>query len=146
LISAVRRDSGEEHREKKTMKKLLMVCVLALGVLAVSSQPASAWSKFRASIGASISYDGSGNCLLWGAARGAPLPGHPYLPQGYFGSYLPGGCCDYGAYPCSQPVPVSTGDKAKVTPVEYWYGQGNQPVSYYYSGAGYGVPSYWYGR
>jgi hypothetical protein len=129
------------------MKKLVMASMLALGALAVSSQPASAWTKFKFGIGANISYTGSGNCLFWGAAKGAPLPDCGMPGGGFPGGYAPT-YGDYGAaaYTGAQGTPTA----AAAQPVQpVFYGQGYQPASYYYPTAGYTyypAPSYWYGR
>src|SRR5437764_10386456 len=90
-----------------TVKKFLMVGVLALGGLALSQQQASAWSKFNMSIGLNISYEAANNNFFWGLFRNGQVPGYPTdtghnfsvnngPPPGY------GGFPDHG-YPMAQP-------------------------------------------
>jgi hypothetical protein len=137
------------------MKKLLVLTVLALSVLALSGQQASAWSKFKFGVGANISWTCSGNSLLWGAYQTSPLPGggDPYGYPGPIGYGDPGYSGGPGYYGDNAAMNNQTGpapavqDPAagqKIKPVDYqnyWYGQnGYQPVGYYQA------PSYWYGN
>lgn len=60
------------------MKRVVMMGVLALALVAVSEQKASAWHKFGFSVGMNISAEKADNNLLWGAYRNGP---HPFAPN-----------------------------------------------------------------
>jgi hypothetical protein len=57
------------------MKKLLGIATLALACVAVSTPRASAWSNFHFGVGLDLSYQGAGNCVLWGLWRGSNVDG-----------------------------------------------------------------------
>src|SRR5947209_1125671 len=62
------------------MKKILYVSLLALGILSLSQQQASAWINAKFGIGMNFGWQSGGNCVLWGLAQGQqPPPGYgPY--------------------------------------------------------------------
>jgi hypothetical protein len=120
------------------MKKFLMLNVLALALVAVSSQPASAWCKFNFGIGANIGWTTGGNCLLWGAAKGQQPP----PPCGPYGGpfYAPAVPFDGGYHHVSHDNSAVMGGNfeadtpAPIQRVEYGYpygGYGYQPMTYY---------------
>jgi hypothetical protein len=126
------------------MKKMLVLGVLALSVLAVSGREASAWTKFKFGIGANISYIGAGNSILWGAFCGQQMPpnggqgANPYAP-------FPVGYGDYGAagYAGGQQNTNPPSAPTQVQPAAYY-----PQAGYYYPQLNYGyypAPSYWYG-
>src|SRR5437016_5763590 len=55
-----RRNGGEEGA---IMKKMLLACLVAVGLVAVCEQRASAWTKFNFGVGLNLSYEGGGNSL-----------------------------------------------------------------------------------
>jgi hypothetical protein len=57
------------------MKRFVTVCTLALAILALSGQKASAWKKFGFNIGMNIAAESADNNYLWGAFRDGPVPG-----------------------------------------------------------------------
>ncbi len=86
------------------MKKILIVGVLAIGMLASSQQEASAWVKSQFGIGLNWNWQSGGNSLLWGAWRNGQ-PGGPEAFGGHHHGYpqfgMPPGFAP-GAY---QPTP-----------------------------------------
>src|SRR5437879_642869 len=68
--------------ETYPMKKILVLSVSALTVLAISGQNASAWSEFKFGVGLNLAYKGGGNNILWGAYKSQqpPAPGYPGYP------------------------------------------------------------------
>src|SRR5947209_14335244 len=57
------------------MKRLLAASLAALGLVLLSHQQASAYSKFRFGIGFNISWEGANNSFLCGLLKGGPGPG-----------------------------------------------------------------------
>jgi hypothetical protein len=57
------------------MKRFLMGCTLAVALLAMSEQKASAWSKFNFGVGLNIGWEKADNSWLWGFYRNGPVPG-----------------------------------------------------------------------
>jgi hypothetical protein len=150
------------------MKKIVALSVMALAVLALSGQKASAWSNIKFGVGLNLSYTGGGNNFLWGAYKsqqppaqgyGAvppPVPGGipPAMPGAFgpgFGGYGPGfgGGFD-GGYGAQGAAGYNLGQEAAAAPAA----QGStppskvEPVNYQtpsynpnpYLQAGYGLP------
>jgi hypothetical protein len=106
------------------MKRFVTLCALAVAILAIAEQKASAWTKFNFSAGVNLSYQGGDNCLLWGLAKSGPAPG-----------------CEYGGAPMYYAPPMAQGYTAPMpAPVAPLAASTTQPVGYYYY-----APSYWYG-
>jgi hypothetical protein len=63
------------------MKKVLVAGMLAVCMIALSQQQASAWTNTRIGIGLNWGWSSGGNNLGWGLIRGAQPPG-PELYQG----------------------------------------------------------------
>ncbi len=59
------------------MKKFLTIGVLALVLLALPRQQASAWIKCNFSVGLNFNFESGNNCWLWGAFRNGQVPGYP---------------------------------------------------------------------
>jgi hypothetical protein len=81
--------------KKSIMKKLLVLSVVAVTILALSGQRATAWKQFKFGVGLNLEGSGGGNNFLWGAyksqqppAQGGGYPGA--IPGGYPGA-IPGG-------------------------------------------------------
>ena len=127
------------------MKKLLVICAVALGVAATSGQEASAWCNFKFGAGINISYTSAGNSLLWGLWCNGPYCGgcgfgYPgCCPDGY-GDYS--GALAYGGGYAPVAAAGAVAQPDNVQTVGYGQGGYYQPVGYTPSQ----VPSYWYGR
>jgi hypothetical protein len=143
------------------MKKILVLKVAAITILALSGQRASAWCDWKFGVGLNLSYKGGGNNFLWGAYKsqqppalgapglpgvvpapipapiGAPIPGMygqnlgAYAP-GYGGGYE-GGYGAYGAaaYNPGQENPAPATAQSSAPPSTKV-----QPVGYQYSANG----------
>ncbi|MCI0464046.1 MAG: hypothetical protein L0Z62_44495 [Gemmataceae bacterium] len=142
------------------MKRFLVMSVLALGMVALSQQHASAWIKL--SIGFNFSFESGNNNLLWGFFRDGQLPGyptdvlhghHPFAIGGYGGydhgsvvydshSGTNGHGQGQGQGQGGQNGKQSDESKTTATRGYGWY----QPVSYspggYVGSSGYSYPSY----
>lgn len=66
------------------MKKVLALGLLALGLIALSQQEASAWKNSRFGIGLNWDYQSGGNSFFWGLWRNGQPPG-----PGGFGDGMP---------------------------------------------------------
>jgi hypothetical protein len=133
------------------MKKLVMASLLALGVLVVGQQRASAWSEFKFSAGVNLSWRSSGSCTNFGIYR-TSTPYDTCPPFGcasgfpYFGGYAaaPGAESYYGNVAAQAPAAQPAGPAQTYNP---YYNSGYQPVGYTYSGySNYQAPGYWNGR
>jgi hypothetical protein len=124
------------------MKKLLLLSVLGLPLLAVTPERASAFVNFKFGIGMNLEYTSGGNCCLWGLWKNGPGPGYGYGPPGG----MPYGGPFYGPMPADAGF-MPAGDfghgvsaPADLHPIQYnspSYGGSYQPISYPASG--------WYG-
>ena len=158
------------------MKKMFVVCALAMAVTMASQQTASAWSECKFSIGMNFAHAGGGNRFFWGLYHSAPYPGGqdlgPFFPglaaaanNGQYFGWPPAGAvgpapyvvpAPSGAPPYVAPAPSPVTPLTPLTPTPhvnsgvqqtyYYYDSGYQPTSYYYPGTYYQAPSYWYGR
>ncbi len=84
------------------MKKVVLTGLLALGVLAISHQQASAWVNSRFGIGLNWDRQSGGNNFLWGAYRNGQPPG----PEAFGDGFNAGG---FPASPFSGPMPTPFG-------------------------------------
>ena len=97
------------------MRHFLCASLLALPVLALSQQPASAWFKTNIGVGANIGVAcGGSRSILWGLYRSSDTPlstgswegtpggygqfGGPAFPAGGYGQGCPGGACPGGGF------------------------------------------------
>src|SRR5262249_44894416 len=101
--------------KRSTMKRILTLGVLALGMTLASQQSASAWCNFKFGAGVNWNWQSGNNCWLWGLCRGGEVPG----PE-YFGCCAPS--CGYPS--CGYPAYAGVGGYPA-------YAGGNQ----YYGGA-----------
>jgi hypothetical protein len=113
------------------MKRFVTLCALAVALLAVAEQKASAWTKWNFSAGINLSYQGGDNCLLWGLVKSGPMPGCDYgcPPVCYAPQMYQGAAAGY-----TGPMPTQAAPQAAPAATT------TQPVGYYYY-----APSYWYG-
>ena len=105
------------------MKKLVMASLLALGVLVVGQQRASAWSEFKFSAGVNLSWTRSGSCTNWGIYRtSTPYDACPPFgcPGGfpYYGGHAaaPGAESYYGGVAAQAPRPSPPPRRRPTTP------------------------------
>jgi hypothetical protein len=59
------------------VKKFLIMGALALGLVAMPRQEASAWVKCNFSVGLNWSWESANNSALWGLWRNGQVPGYP---------------------------------------------------------------------
>jgi hypothetical protein len=144
------------------MKKLVILSALAVALLLMVEQQASAWCHMKFSAGVNLEVLSGGKSFLWGAYTSSPVPPEVLANMGYGQPGCFDGAADpyYGAsdHGVAQESPAPTGGKpANVKPVDYqsWgYGTGGYyPASYYSAGyypaanySNFQAPSYWYGR
>jgi hypothetical protein len=100
-LSLVKEGPGEPRaRRGETMKKLLGLSVLALTLVAVTGQKASAWTNFNFGVGLNLSWQAGNNSCCWGLWNNGPV-GVEGAGPGYWGPQKPFGCCNggNGGYP-----------------------------------------------
>ncbi len=131
------------------MKKLLILSVPALALLAAGAPRASAWSHCKFGMGLNFERMGGGNSLFWGLARGdqpppafggmGGAPGFGGLPVD--GGYGPPVGIEEGIQTMPQPVPripaptpVPNGgaDNKPARLDASWLNDNFAPVGYYY--------------
>ncbi len=114
------------------MKRVLTGLALALALLAVGQQKASAWTKSSFSVGLSWSREAADNSFLWKVYRNGP---HPFAQGGEFGGYGGGfagvdGGMPYAGTPVERPTlpqlpapkPLSNlTPTTGVQPATYWF-------------------------
>ena len=127
------------------MKKIALAGLLALGIIAMSEQQASAWINCRFGIGLNWEFQSGGNHCLWGAWHNGQVPGpeaYGYVPAYYYGGpvqqFMP-----------PMPTPVSPQKSSLDAPGPVYAGQYGSPYYFatyprpvYY----YAMPTYYYGR
>jgi hypothetical protein len=140
------------------MKKIVLAGLVALSVMAISQQQASAWVNSKFGVGLNWDVQSGGNQFLWGAWRNgqppgpegfgggaprfnAPMPQHGYAPQGYPAQgFAP---MQQGFPPQGQsPFDASTAEPpfAGGYASPYQFATYPRPVYYYYPN------TYYYGR
>jgi hypothetical protein len=139
------------------MKRYLVACALAVTLVAMADQQASAWSKANFSVGLTYNREASENNFFWGLFRNGPHPyasansGYGYGGYGGNGGYATGGYYTPGPA-VGSPLPTlpAPGQSAPISPTNqsstptqqigyYNYNYQAYPTTGYYS-----VPSYWY--
>lgn len=149
------------------MKRFLAFSFAALGILAISDNKASAWSKTNFNIGLHISREAADNNFLWGLFRNGPHPfgnnphaaaqhGHGYVPDNPHPYYNPNPHAGTpGTAPTLPPPGQSMPQAAAQYGTQYNPQTGTQPVghwnsnnNYYYPtmNSNWNPPSYWYGN
>lgn len=66
------------------MKKMVVAGLIAVSMMAVSQQQASAWVNSRFSVGLTWDFQSGGNQLLWGAWRNGQPPGPEAFSSGIY--------------------------------------------------------------
>lgn len=99
------------------MKKIALAGLVAIALIALSQQQASAWVNQRFSVGLNWHRQSGGNNFLWGAFRNGQPPG----PEAF------GGAQSFGAgqMPFAAPMPQGHGSHSSVP-------QGYAPQTVYY--------------
>lgn len=126
------------------MRKVFVTGLLAVCLMAVSQQQASAWTNARFGIGMNFGFSSGGNSLGWGIIRGAQPPGPEMYQgnQGYpqFAPLAQQGVEVYSPAPAELPVNQPSQARPNVnygTP--YQFATYPRPVYYY-------PAPYYYGR
>lgn len=117
------------------MKKMIAVGLVALGMVLAQERQAQAWSKFNFGVGLNLGWEGGGNNLLWGLARGQNVPGAGPLGGPGFapGAYGPG--LGHAAAPTGAPMGMAGGYGTMGAPQGY----GVAPFGF---PQGFGIPPY----
>jgi hypothetical protein len=89
------------EEKRNAMKKIVFAGLLAVCVMAISHQQASAWVNTRFGVGLNWEMQSGGNQFLWGAWRNGQPPG----PEAFGGGGGGGGGGGYGAPRFSGPIP-----------------------------------------
>src|SRR5688572_8902277 len=97
----LQRDRTEQKRG--IMKKILAAGLIAISMIAMTQQQASAWVQSRFSVVLNWDWQGAGNSFFWGLWRSGQIPGPPDGGGGY-GPGFHGGPAMPGA-PFAAPVP-----------------------------------------
>ena len=124
------------------MKKVLATGLLAIALIAMSQQQASAWINARLGVGVNLGWQSGGNCFFWGVWHNGEHPGQAghhghhhgewappvYLPYVWVGHHPHG----HASYPVPGPVDnfaMTPFQSPTYTPPTYYY---YYPASYYY--------------
>ena len=117
------------------MKKVFATGIMAICLIALSQQQASAWINARFGVGLNWAWQSGGNTIGWGAWRGAQPPGpevyssqhyHNYgMPQ--FSAPMP---APHGAVQTSEPPAYAT--PSVVYPAPFQFATYPRPIYYYY--------------
>lgn len=124
------------------MKKVLATGILAICLIAMSQQQASAWVKWNIGVGANLGWQSGGNSFLWGAYRG----GQPTGPEfyGYHGHHFHHHGHAEAPFYAPQPIAPANAQPAYIQPgasyAPFQYATYPRPVYYYYP------TPYYYGR
>jgi hypothetical protein len=129
------------------MKRVFVAGVVALALLAVTRQQASAWCKFNFGVGMNISYEAGGNTksFLFYQRTSSPFPdGGPWAHGGYaVPAYAYGYAYPAPAAPAAAPA-APAAPAPQVLPAPVPVSSGVQQTGYYGYGYGYGY-DYGYG-
>ncbi|MBI2806860.1 MAG: hypothetical protein HYX68_17920 [Planctomycetes bacterium] len=123
------------------MKKFFASGMLAICLIALSQQQASAWINTRFGVGLNWQWQSGGNNLLWGAYRGAQPPG-PEAFGGQHGHFHGYSMSEFpveqsqGVYPMPTPAPAYQYPSA--SPAPFQFATYPRPVYYY------PAPTYYY--
>jgi hypothetical protein len=116
------------------MQRFLSVCALAVAILGLSQQKASAWKKFGFNFGLGVNKESADNSFLGGFYRDGPVPGskghglastitqemHGQYPEyhggGFNPHFMPGDFGGHGA-PAITVVPGHSAPVAPVAPI-----------------------------
>lgn len=127
------------------MKKIIFAALVAVSVMAISNQHASAWVNSRFGVGLNWDVQSGGNNFLWGAWRNGqppgpeafggggaprfsgPMPQQGFAPQGY-PAPMPQGFPPQPPFNASTAEPPFAGQYAS----PYQFATYARPVYYYY--------------
>jgi hypothetical protein len=132
------------------MKRIVLAGLVAVGMMAIGQQHASAWVNSKFGVGLNWDVQSGGNNLLWGLWRNGQPPGPeafgggaPFvapMPQPYAQSYAP----QYAPMPLAYAPQTAEPPVAMqyMSPYQFATYQRPEPVYYYY----YYYPTPYYGR
>jgi hypothetical protein len=132
------------------MKKIVVAGLVAVGLMAITQQQASAWINSKFGIGLNWDVQSGGNQVLWGAWRNGQPPG-PEAFGGYGGGgYYQGGMPGHAYAPMPQAAPPQGSFDRPMYQAPYavqqyqnpfQFATYSRPVQYYYYPA---QPYYYY--
>lgn len=112
------------------MKKILAIGLLAVGLMAVTQQEASAWVNTRFGMGLNFDWSSGGNTLLWGLIRdGQPGGADPHSKVGVLQRFQQHHQRPYYYPPQPQPQPAPGAPRSFEGPVDPAYGFQPQPFA-----------------
>jgi hypothetical protein len=126
------------------MKKIAVAGLIAIGLIAIVQQQASAWVNHRFSIGLNWHRQAGGNNFLWGAYRNGQPPG----PEAFGGPLSAAHMPHYGAAPMQMAPAQTYAPQTVAPPASQFAGQQSSPFTfasypretYYY----YPAPAYYF--
>jgi hypothetical protein len=123
------------------MKKIALAGLIALSMVALSQQQASAWVNSKFGIGLNWERQSGGNNFGWGAYRNGQVPGPEAWGNGpsYGAAYAAPAHHSYAQMPQVYDVPAQPYAGQYASP--YQFANYPRPVYYYYP-----TPSYYYSR
>jgi hypothetical protein len=146
------------EEKRNAMKKIVFAALVAVSVMALSHQQASAWVNSKFGVGLNWDLQSGGNNFLWGAWKNGqppgpeafggggaprfsgPMPQQGFAPQGYPAqgfSPMPQGFPPQSPFDASTSEPPFAGQYAS----PYQFATYQRPVYYYYPNT-----YYYYGR
>lgn len=136
------------------MKKIVVTGLLAISMLALTQQQASAWINAKFGVGLNLGWQSGGNQVLWGAWSNGQVPGpeafgvpqvfaapllQPYVPSPYDFPPLPQHHHHHGSLGWPSTTPAFAGQYAvpyaqpmMQFPPPYQFATYPRPVYYYY--------------
>lgn len=146
------------------MKKIVLAGLVAVSMLAITQQQASAWVNSRFGIGLNWNFQSGGNQILWGAWRNGQVPGpeaydshghghhsngggmqqfYAPPPQGYYGGApMPQPYAPQGSFSPTMEPPIARQQYQPLYQFANYPRQSFYPSYYYY----YPTPYYYYGQ
>jgi hypothetical protein len=101
--------ASDTRTEEAPMKKIVVAGLVAVSLLAIANQPASAWVNARFGVGLNWNLQSGANNWLWGAWRNGQIPGpdafyqdgpqyspEMYMPPAHSSQYTPAPSHAYG--------------------------------------------------
>jgi hypothetical protein len=98
------------------MKRILVAGMLAISIMAIAEQQASAWVNSKFGIGLNLDYQSGGNQILWGAWRNGQPPGPEAFNAGPYQPSYRGPVAPPGPYFGGAPMPQGSFDAQTFEP------------------------------
>jgi len=118
------------------MKKVLVSGLLAICVIALAQNQASAWINTRFGVGFDWSYQSGGNNCLWGAWRNGQPPGPEYFGSNQGHGHHHGHYYSHSHHHAQMPIEMPMAQPAYAQPTmsysPYQHTNYPAPVYYYY--------------